>query len=57
MLHCLELLYNKNYFNVINYICFEAIQNDENQTDCSKLEQRFVIKFLVADKGKPCEIY
>ena len=30
---------------------------DANQTQCSKLEQRFVIKFLVAEKYKPCEIY
>ena len=28
-----------------------------NQTECSKLEQRSVIKFLVAEKCKPCEIY
>ena len=28
-----------------------------NQTKCSRLEQRFVIKFLLAEKCKPCEIY
>ena len=28
-----------------------------NQTECSRLEQRFVIIFLVAEKCKPCEIY
>ena len=28
-----------------------------NQTEYSRLEQRFVIKFLVAKKCKPCEIY
>ena len=28
-----------------------------NQTDCSKLEERSVITFLVAEKCKPCEIY
>ena len=27
-----------------------------NQTDCSRLEQRSIIKFLMA-KCKPCEIY
>ena len=28
-----------------------------NQTECSRLEQRSIIKFLVADKRKPYEIY
>ena len=28
-----------------------------NQTQCLKLEQRPVVKFLVAEKCKPCEIY
>ena len=28
-----------------------------NQTDCSRFEQKFVIKFFVAEKCKPCEIY
>ena len=28
-----------------------------NQTECSRFEQRSVIKFLVAEKCKPCEIY
>ena len=28
-----------------------------NQTDSSRLEQRSVIKFLVAEKCKPCKIY
>ena len=29
----------------------------QNQTEISRLEQRSVIKFLVAGKGKPHEIY
>ena len=29
----------------------------ENQIECSKLKQRSVIKFLVAEKCKPREIY
>ena len=28
-----------------------------NQTKCSRLEQRSIFKFLVAEKCKPCEIY
>ena len=28
-----------------------------NQTKCSLFEQRSLIKFLVANKCKPCEIY
>ena len=28
-----------------------------NQTACSRVEQKFVIKFLLAEKSKPCEIY
>ena len=28
-----------------------------NQRKCSRLEQRSVIKFLVAEKYKPCKIY
>ena len=28
-----------------------------NQTECSKLEQRSVINFFVAEKCKSCEIY
>ena len=28
-----------------------------NQTESSRLEQKSVIKFLVAEKCKPCEIY
>ena len=29
----------------------------ENQIECTKLEQRSVIKFLLTEKCKPCEIY
>ena len=29
----------------------------ENKTECSWLEQRSVMKFLLAEKYKPCEIY
>ena len=35
------------------YLFFEPIQNGGK----SRLEQKSVIKFLVAEKCKPCEIY
>ena len=35
--------------------CFEAIQKAAKQ--CSKLEQKSLIKLLVTEKWKPCEIY
>ena len=28
-----------------------------NQIECSKLDQRYVVIFLEAEKCKPCEIY
>ena len=28
-----------------------------NQTECSRLEQRSVNKFSVAEKYKPCEVF
>ena len=31
---------------------FEAIQNGGNQTECSRLEQRSVVKLLVTEKSK-----
>ena len=43
----MELVYCKN-------ICFEVIQNGWK---LNRLEQRSVIKFLLAEKCKPCEIY
>ena len=30
---------------------------EANQIECSRLEQRSVIKFMVMEKCKPCEIY
>ena len=38
------------------HICFEAIQNS-GKSECSTLEQRSIMKFLLAEKWKPCEIY
>ena len=54
MLHCLELVYDKNYLISQNYLFFKMVTN---QTESSGLEQKSVIKFLEDDKCKPCEIY
>ena len=48
-LHCLELVYSKNYFG--------PIQNGDKSNKFSRHEQRSVIKFLVAEKCKPYEIH
>ena len=47
----------KNYFNITKIFLLRLFKNMSNQTECSRLEQRSVIKFLVAEKCKPCEIY
>ena len=46
-LHCLKLVYGKKLCQFRKYIYF----------GCSGLEQRSVIKFLVVEKYKPCEVY
>ena len=51
----MELFYSKNYFNLKN-ISFEVIPNG-SKSECSRFEQRSVIKFLVAEKCKTFEIY
>ena len=48
MLHCLELVYCKNHFNLIKNISLRLFKIAVNQTEWSSLEQRPVIKFLVA---------
>ena len=56
-MHCLELVYCKNYFNLIKIFVLRLFKMVVNQTECSRLEQRSAIKVLVADKCKPYEIY
>ena len=56
-MNCLELLYSKNYFNIVKIFVLKLFKKVENQTEYSRLEQRSVIKFLLAEKCKPCEIY
>ena len=45
------------FFILQKNISFKAIQNGSNQSECSRLEQRSVIKLVLADKCKPCENY
>ena len=49
-----KIFYSKNQFNPWKFL--EDIQNG-GKSECSKLEQRSVIKVLLAEKCKPCEIY
>ena len=53
----MELIYSKNYFNLAEIFILRIFKMAANQTESSRLEQRSVIKFLVAEKCKPCEIY
>ena len=46
-------IYSKNYFSLV----FGQFKMVSNQTECSRFEQRYVIKFSVSEKYKPCEIY
>ena len=54
-LPCLELVYSKSYLIFQKYF-YEVIQNVKS-TECNRLEKKSVIKFLVAENCKLCEIY
>ena len=56
-MHCLELIYSKNYSNLTKIFLLKLFKIVANQRERSRYEQRSVIKFLLAEKGKPCEIY
>ena len=45
------------YFNITKIFVLKWIKMAANQTEHSRLEQRSVIKVLIAEKCKPCEIY
>ena len=47
----------QKYFNLTEIFVLRLFKMVTNKTECSKLEQRSVIKFLVAEKCKPYEIY
>ena len=53
VLNNLELLYIKNYLNLAKIFVLPLFKMATNQTECSSA----VIKFLVAEKCKLCEIY
>ena len=55
-LHCLESIHYKKLFLFGKNICCETIQNGR-KWECSRLEQRSVIRCLMAEKYKPCKIY
>ena len=55
-MHCLELVNSKNYLNHKKYV-LRLFKMVANPTECSKLEQRSVMKFLMAEKHKACEIH
>ena len=54
---CLEFVYNKKYSNLVEILILTLFKIAANQTERFRLEQRSVIKFLAAEKYKPCEIY
>ena len=53
ILHCLELVYSKNYFNLPEIFLLRLFKMVTNQ----KIEQKSIMKVLLAEKCKPCEIY
>ena len=54
--HCSKLVYNKQYFYLAITFILKRFRMAPNQTECSKLEQKSVIKSSVAEKCKPCKI-
>ena len=46
----LELIYGKNYFN-------HAKMYNWCKWECSRINQRFVMKFMIGEECKPCEMY
>ena len=55
--HGLKLAKSKNYFDLTKIFVLRKFKTATNQTEHSRFEQRSLIKFLVAEKCKPCEIY
>ena len=52
-----EFLFKKVILILQNYLFLAYLKMAENQTESFRLEQRSVIRFLMAEKYKPCEIY
>ena len=53
----MELVYWKNDSNLLNTFVLKLSKMVATQTDCSMLEQRSVIKFLVVEECNLCENY
>ena len=47
----------KIYFNLTKIVLLRLFKIAANQRECSRLEQRSVMKSLLAKKSKPCGIY
>ena len=56
-LHFLELVYCKDFFNLTKIFMLMLFKISANQINQFRLVQRSVMKFLVAEKCKLCEIY
>ena len=52
----MKLGYNKNYFNLAKIFVLKLLKMVVNQREMSKLKQNPAVKFLLAEKYKPCEI-
>ena len=52
-----ELIYCKNHFNLSKILVLRLFKMVANQMECFRLEQRSIMKFLVTENCKPCEIY
>ena len=55
-MYCLSLVCNKNDWNLTKIFVRILFIMVPNQRECTRLEQRSVIKFLMAEKCKLCEI-
>ena len=56
-LHYLELVYSQNHLNHAKIFDLKLFKIMANLIEFSRLEQRSVMKSLVAEKCKPYEIY
>ena len=46
-MYCFKLVYSKNYFNLAKIFVLRLFKMVANQAECSRLEQRSVIKFFL----------
>ena len=53
----LYIVYSKDYFTLAEIFLLRLFKMVTNQIVCIRLEQMSVIKYLVAEKYKPCEMY